>query len=121
MSTREEWRDVVGFEGRYNVSDRGRVQSLCPAGHKSGGLLRPQTTERGYLRVCLYLENGLRKFRKVHQLVCEAFNGPKPEGDFTVDHRDNRKKNNRRHNLRWMTRLDNWERWFYNDDSPAPF
>lgn len=98
----EEWKDVVGFEGAYLVSSRGQVYSTI-----SDKTLSPDVTRDGHLQVCLYNESG-RNTRKVHRLVCEAFNGPPPEGKPLVLHWDDDPANNRKENLRWGDVADNW-------------
>lgn len=52
-------------------------------------------------------KGGRQKPRKVHQLVCEAFHGPKPFPKAVVLHRDEDGLNNREGNLRWGTQLEN--------------
>lgn len=116
----EQWRAVVGFEGRYEVSDQGRVRSLdrtekferviwqtgkiCSVArlHK-GILLVPEVVKAsGYLRVQLGTGNKIY----VHTLVLTAFVGPCPDG-FECLHGDGERTNNRDFNLRWGTRLEN--------------
>ena len=83
----EEWRDVEGYEGMYQVSCRGRVKSLDRyIKHSSGGsallpgrILKPVPNNDGYLRVSLSIR-GQRTFFSVHALVCAAFIGPRPDG-----------------------------------------
>ena len=102
----EEWRPVVGFEGLYEVSSRGRVRSLDRRVNTSSGtrLSRGQVLKgkrkNGYQEVSLG-RNGSRNFRLVHRLVCEAFHGPAPEGKPWVLHRDGDKSNNTPGNLYW--------------------
>lgn len=96
----EEWRPVVGMEGKYEVSDHGRVWSWPRR--------RPLTlveTPLGYLVVCLSRPPGSTT-RKVHRLVLEAFVGPAPEGAETR-HLDGDKHNNWLSNLAWGTSLEN--------------
>lgn len=104
----EEWRDVVGYEGLYQVSNLGNVKSLdrlviCEDGfirRMKGGLLKQQIN-RGYMNVRLY-KNGVGKTVKVHRAVAMAFidnNEKKP----TVNHKDGNKTNNCVDNLEWFT------------------
>jgi hypothetical protein len=70
-------------------------------------VLKPGVNDRGYLVVILAdTFNGRRATKKVHRLVCEAFNGAPPEG-HEVAHNDNDKFNNVPANLRWATHYDN--------------
>lgn len=114
----EEWRDVVGWEGLYEVSSSGRVRSLerevlclnsrglrAPRRYKS--MLRKQQINpaNGYQTVRLS-RDGEQVTREVHALVCEAFHGPRPPGSLAT-HQDGRRSNNRADNLRWGTQKDN--------------
>lgn len=103
-----EWRPVTGYEGLYEVSDGGQVRSLprTTAGHAyGGGPLKPMLTTTGYLQVHLW-RDGKGRFPKVHQLVCEAFHGPRPV-DHEVRHLNGDKTDNRASNLAWGTSREN--------------
>lgn len=91
----EEWRDVKGYEGSYQVSSEGRVFSL-----KSGRELNAGDS-MGYPNVNL-LKGGKQRSCKVHRLVAEAFI-PNPLGMRTVNHIDGVKTNNAIENLEWAT------------------
>lgn len=106
----EEWRDVVGHEGLYLVSDAGNVRSLDRIMHSGergfkGQTLAPGIGPNGYPLVVL-CKDGARKSTYVHHLVLEAFIGPRPDG-FDCCHRDGTRANNRAGNLRWGTRKEN--------------
>lgn len=78
----ERWLPVPGWD-LYEVSDLGRVRSLHggKGSGKRGGLLKPSRAGRNiHLRVALYSDDGTKKVRLVHQLVMEAFIGPRPPG-----------------------------------------
>jgi hypothetical protein len=109
----EQWRDVVGYEGFYQVSDLGRVRSLVrllPEAHARGvrkekQVLRFGSNKQGRLQVTLCMEGVTRRFQ-VHTLVLLAFVGPRPDGMECL-HDDNDYTNNRPSNLRWGTHLEN--------------
>ena len=101
----EIWKDVVGYEGSYEVSNFGRVRSLDrldSRGHNlKGKALKLCEDGRGYEHVKLYRE-GRASTKKVHQLVAESFIGPRPQ-KLVVDHIDNDPFNNRVENLQYIS------------------
>lgn len=108
----EEWRPVVGYEGIYEVSDRGRVKSLakrvrCHGGYRTRAerIHRPTDHPQGYKLVGLWLD-GRQYTARVHVLVLEAFVGPRTDG-MVACHNDGNPANNRLHNLRWDTQSNN--------------
>lgn len=101
-SVHEAWRDVKGYEGRYQVSDLGRVRNS-----RSGRLLR-QKDARGYLGVTLFKRDA-RFFTGVHRLVAAAFIRPPLPGE-QIDHIDGKKQNNCVDNLEWVTPKENIRR-----------
>lgn len=88
----EEWRDVLGYEGLYEVSNLGRVR-------RNGKILKPQAERGGYLHVFLS-KNGIVKHGKVHRLVASAFI-PNPNNYPQINHKDEDKTNNAVSNLEW--------------------
>lgn len=97
-----EWRDIVCYEGRYQVSDEGQVRSLI-----SDKVLKAHPDRRGYLGVSLYSGGrNTRKRKPIHVLVAESFVGPRPES-LDVCHIDGDKTNNHATNLRYGTRSEN--------------
>ena len=101
----ENWRDVPGFEGRYMVSDQGRVRSLV-GGRLTGRVLRQSLDRDGYLQVTLTFVSGRQKPFKVHALILAAFVGPRPPGCVTR-HRDGVRANNVLGNLCYGTPKEN--------------
>jgi len=106
--TPERWLPILGYEGRYAVSDRGRVRSFVRPRQGSGGLLSaPVDAQIGYRTALLYKGDGSpRQRRFVHKLVCEAFNGPGRPGQV-VRHLNGNPLDNRADNLAWGTLSDN--------------
>lgn len=107
MSSKEEWRDVVGYEGLYQVSNLGRVK--CVEHYTSDGkLLKPHIMRQYKDRYMgVHLSNsGKVKTVWVHRLVAEAFI-PNPSNLATVNHKDENKENNNVLNLEWMSQHNN--------------
>lgn len=108
-----EWKSVLGFEGWYEVSDRGLVRSVPRTVHFSDGRVRKYKGRRlssypdgfGYRKVTLK-RNGEWARIHVHVLVAAAFKGPRPEG-MQVRHYDGNHLNNRPDNLVYGTSLEN--------------
>ena len=109
MSENEVWKDVLGYEGLYQVSNKGNVYSVerkDTLGRKQGGfILSPRCNENGYTMVNIY-ENGKRENKTVHRLVAEAFI-PNTENLPQVNHIDEVKDNNNVENLEWCTSKHN--------------
>lgn len=115
MIRREEWRPIDSWP--YEVSSFGRVRRTRLKNKKrdawnpnsyEGKILRPTPDKNGYLIVDLNDKNR-HLTAKIAQLVCTAFNGPKPKGCRLVRHLNNDKTCNRPHNLKWGTHLDNYK------------
>lgn len=95
-------RDIVGYEGRYKVTEDGRVWS---EGNKI--FLKYEQHYLGYLKVDLCKE-GLCKKKFVHRLVAEAYL-PNPEKSPFVNHIDGNKANPHLDNLEWVTESQNYQ------------
>ena len=104
----EKWRDVKGYEGKYQVSNMGRVKSLYDGRHKifREKILKPGKDRGGYLYVLL-CRNGEHKMYKVHRLVLMTFNPIDGMDELLVNHKDEDKTNNNLNNLEWCTTLYN--------------
>lgn len=111
----EIWKPIKGFEGCYEVSNKGRVKSLSRKveGVKYGKhyeymsptfIMKPGTDTKGYLRVRLF-KDGVGSIKKVHRLVAESFIGDIYNKE--VDHINTIKDDNRVENLRIVTSKEN--------------
>lgn len=116
MARREEWKDIPGHEGAYQVSNLGRVRSLdrkvnSPKGMRlsRGKILKPYDNGRGYKMVNLRSGGGKREIAYVHRLVADSF-VPNPHGLDVVDHIDHNRANNMADNLEWVTQKENARR-----------
>ena len=110
---KEEWRDIAGYEGKYQISNFGRVKSL-PRFIKSGksrnrkgyrlkkeSIIQPSVSYNGYLYVGLSNNNKVSCFR-INRLVAQEFI-PNPDNLPTVDHINRNRIDNRIENLRWAS------------------
>ena len=107
----EVWKPVIGYEGKYEVSNYGNVKSLERIdrnGHfRKGKILKPQKQRNGY--VVVHLSNdGEAKWNTVHRLVACAFLD-KPPGCDIINHLDNNRENNYVDNLEWTTLKGNMQ------------
>lgn len=105
----ENWKDIEGQEGRYQVSDLGNVRSSCRL--KTNHLLKPNKNQR-YRSVTLIF-NGKKKQCNIHRLVAKAFI-PNPDNKETVNHINFDKFDNRVVNLEWCTSIENTMHFFKN-------
>lgn len=114
----ETWLPVTGYEGFYEVSDKGRVRSIsrqvlsrnrwgAVSIQLRGKILTLLENKAGYHKVLLS-KNGKATNKLVSTLVAEAFLGPRPAG-LLVLHGDGNAKNNRLGNLRYGTQKDNMQ------------
>jgi hypothetical protein len=109
----EIWKDIVGWEGYYQVSNKSRIRSLNRkivnsigrTHYLKGIVLKNITPKEFYPYVCLR-KNGLNIPQTVHRLVALAFI-PNPENKPEVNHKDGNKHNYNIDNLEWSTKSEN--------------
>lgn len=101
------WLAVAGFDGHYEVSDRGSIRGLRrgSAVRKKPRLLKPRYNRSGYGHVVLCKNNQIFP-TTVHRVVCSSFWTPRPGCD-QVGHLDGNPRNNRANNLTWVTAKEN--------------
>lgn len=97
----EVWKDVLGYEGLYQISDRGRVKNA-----RSGRVLKPHLLVNGYIQTMLS-RGGKRRQPLVHRLVAEAFLPTPAEEQNQINHKNGNKTDNRVENLEWCTAGEN--------------
>lgn len=98
---KEIWKDVVGYEGRYQVSNLGNVKSLITNKILLGGITR------GY-KIAILRKNNKAYVQYIHRLVVLAFI-PKAKSKNCVNHKNGIKTDNRVDNLEWVTQKENVE------------
>jgi len=109
----EEWRDIQGYEGYYQVSSEGRVRSLDRVVDHSvygkqpikGKILKSKPGNHGYLSV-MFCKKNKRKRHSIHRLVAAAFIPIINDKPWT-NHRNGIKIDNRVENLEWCTPSEN--------------
>lgn len=115
-NNKETWKPVPGYEGKYEVSDHGRVKSVARKVHRGRTLTsigkvperirKPATNKDGHLYLTLH-KDGTRKHFFVHYLVLLAFVGPRPHESAQVRHLDGNHENNHISNLKYGTNQEN--------------
>lgn len=104
----EKWRDIKGYEGIYQISNKGRVKRLERIAKTTGNhiikehIIKPQTITGGHLGFTA-CKDGAQKLMQIHRAVAMAFI-PNPNGYALVHHKDHDPKNNRAENLEWLNR-----------------
>lgn len=101
----EIWKDVVGYEGLYKVSNLGNVISLNYRKTNKPKKLSYNVNHKGYLDVHL-TKNRTSKHKIIHRLVALAFI-PNPNNLPQINHIDGNKQNNNVNNLEWCDNSQN--------------
>lgn len=113
----EIWKDVIGYEGIYQVSNLGNVKSLKRIVNNNGGvstirerILKPSKNKGGYLAVVLCV-NCIQKTKPIHQLVAESFLNHLEKGKkVVVNHKNFIRTDNRVENLEIISFRENTNR-----------
>lgn len=105
----EIWKDVVGFENLYKISNYGRLKSLCSnnnsKAYNKDKIRKVFPNGKNYLS-CLIYKNFTKYNRRIHRMVAQAFI-PNPNNFPQVNHIDGNKWNNKIDNLEWCTNSEN--------------
>src|SRR5438067_4728673 len=100
----EQWRDIIGYEGVYQVSDLGQVRNT-----QTSKMLQPVKFKNGRIYVTLS-DGGFQRKCTVHSLIAAAFLGPCSPG-HEITHKDGDYTNNAAENLEYVTRRENQKRF----------
>ena len=109
----EQWKDIIGYKGLYQISSFGRVKSVERyVKHSYGGtqflrerILRPTSKYNHYLRISLCKDAKMMSY-DIHRVIALHFI-PNPENKEYVNHIDGNKQNNSLENLEWSTPSEN--------------
>ena len=103
---KEIWKDIIGYEGLYQVSNLGRIKSLPRNGTvKEQKILKQTLDTNGYLTIGLHKNNKAKKIN-IHRIVAETFVANINNYNI-INHKDGNKQNNRVDNLEWCTQKHN--------------
>lgn len=109
---KENWKDITGFDGMYQVSNLGRIRSLPRIVERSGNIMKLKgkvlkqhinTNDYPTVNLC---KNGIAKVKAVHIIVAKAFI-PNPNNLPQVNHKDGSRNNCCSNNLEWVTNREN--------------
>lgn len=118
MTDKEIWKDIVDYEGLYQVSNLGRIKTLSKnkvtpdgrVGKTKEKIMQINHNNWGYCTIALSKKGKKKRFR-IHRLVAEAFID-NPNNYKEINHIDCNKDNNKVENLEWCTRSYNVKYYF---------
>ena len=118
----EIWKDIKGYEGKYQVSSLGRIKSLYrwngKAFYSREHIIKSYINKNGYVYIAL-MKNNKNKNCRLHRLVAEAFlDNPNNYND--INHKDGNKENNNINNLEYCTKSYNMKHAFKNNLWKSP-
>ena len=97
---KEVWKDIVGYEGIYQVSNFGRVKNT-----ETGRIMKTYKDKYGYITTSISYKGKTKHFL-IHRLIAKAFI-PNPENKPHINHINTIRDDNRIENLEWVTRKEN--------------
>ena len=105
----EAWKDIEGYDGRYSISNAGRIRSNNYMNSSKTKILSVnKLVGRGYVQKILYANGKKPRGVLLHRLVAEAFlDKPEFEDQINVNHKDGNKLNNSFENLEWVNHQEN--------------
>lgn len=115
---KEVWRDILGYENKYQVSNYGNIKSLNFLHTKKPKIMKVNYFRTGYAYVELH-KNGISKKHSIHRLVAIAFIDKDKERPFT-NHKNGIKSDNNVENLEWCNRSENQLHAFRNGLQETP-
>lgn len=112
---KEQWRQIDNTSGRYYVSTKGRVLSMC---YNNPKLLKPYKKDTGYVEVKIRLDNRENFCHyNIHRLVAKTFK-KNPDNLPVVHHKDHNRSNNNLDNLEWVSYSENNSDRIYSNKTP---
>jgi hypothetical protein len=113
-SESEKWKDIPGYEGKYQASNIGRLKNILKGNIVSGGINKAN----GYRYAYLMGLDGSKRNHRVHRLIAMSHLA-NPKSLPYVNHKDGNKVNNNIDNLEWCTAEENCQHALENGLVPS--